>query len=105
VGTTDLVDYLTLLRERITPCQDTVGLTVRRNFFAGAKAREVTSFPAGPMGGRLSCGYTNTEHGEVTVCAWSDAATFGFLTLVDVARLDDAAPIAVAFRTAAERRS
>ncbi|MEU3989763.1 hypothetical protein OG301_00565 [Streptomyces platensis] len=76
-----------------------------RNFFAGAKAREVTSFPAGPMGGRMSCGYTNTDHGEATVCAWSDAATLGFLTLADVARLDDAAPIAVAFRTAAERRS
>lgn len=76
-----------------------------RNFFAGVKAREVTSFPAGPSGGRLSCGYTNTEHGEATVCAWSDAATFGFLALADVARLGDAAPIAVAFRTAAERPS
>lgn len=76
-----------------------------RNFFVGAKAREVTSFPAGPMGGRLSCGHTNTDHGEATVCAWSDAATFGFLTLADAARLDDAAPIAVTFRTAAERRS
>ncbi|WP_406472702.1 hypothetical protein [Streptomyces platensis] len=67
--------------------------------------REVTPFPAGPMGGRLSCGYANTDHGEATVCAWSDAATLGFLTLADVARLDDAALIAVAFRTAAERRS
>ncbi|MCX4640436.1 hypothetical protein HEP86_00435 [Streptomyces sp. RPA4-5] len=57
------------------------------------------------MGGRLSCGYTNTDHGEATVCAWSDAAALGFLTLADVARLVDAAPIAVAFRTAAERRS
>ncbi|MFI5519712.1 hypothetical protein [Streptomyces platensis] len=76
-----------------------------RNFFAEAKAREVTAFPAGPMGGRLSCGYMPTEHGEVTVCAWSDATTFGFLPLADVARLDDAAPIALAFRTAAERRS
>ncbi|MFE7540945.1 hypothetical protein [Streptomyces platensis] len=57
------------------------------------------------MGGRMSCGYTNTGHGEATVCAGSDAATFGFLALADAARLDDAAPIAVTFRTAAERRS
>ncbi|MEU8915368.1 hypothetical protein [Streptomyces nigrescens] len=76
-----------------------------RNFFAGAKAREVTSFAAGPMGGRLSCGYMNYDRGELIVCAWSDAATFGSLALTDTARVDDAARLTVAFRAAAERRS
>ncbi|MEU5438943.1 hypothetical protein AB0G73_37215 [Streptomyces sp. NPDC020719] len=73
-----------------------------RNFFAGARVRGVASFDAGPLGGRLSCGYRDGLTGEIVICAWSDAATFGALTLMDVTELPEAAQKAAALRAAAE---
>ncbi|MEV6550962.1 hypothetical protein AB0M57_19960 [Streptomyces sp. NPDC051597] len=73
-----------------------------RNFFAGAKARDVASFDAGPLGGRLSCGFRDGLTGEIVICAWSDASTLGALTLTDVTELSEAARKTTAFREAAE---
>ncbi|MFI1170106.1 hypothetical protein [Streptomyces melanogenes] len=73
-----------------------------RNFFAGARVRDVASFDAGPLGGRLSCGYRDGRTGGIVICAWSDAATLGSLTLTDVTELPEAAQKAAAFRAAAE---
>ncbi|MFE3069119.1 hypothetical protein [Streptomyces sp. NPDC059247] len=77
-----------------------------RNFFAGAKATQVTDFEAGPWGGRLSCGYVTAKTGgRPVVCAWTDSATFGNVLLVDEKGLPEAAESALRFRTASEKRA
>ncbi|MFE2140989.1 hypothetical protein ACFXA3_04405 [Streptomyces sp. NPDC059456] len=75
-----------------------------RNFFAGARATEVTDFEAGPWGGRLSCGFLPSA-GRPVVCAWTDSGTFGEVVLADEKSLSEAAGIALQFRTASEKRS
>ncbi|MEW1698130.1 hypothetical protein ACIQCR_01370 [Streptomyces sp. NPDC093249] len=77
-----------------------------RNFFAGAKATEVTDFEAGPWGGRLSCGFVKAATGgRPVVCAWTDSATFGNMLLADEKGLAEAAETALRFRTASEKRA
>ncbi|WP_369146715.1 hypothetical protein [Streptomyces sp. R44] len=73
-----------------------------RNFFAGAKAEDVTAFDAGPWGGKLSCG-TLAASGT-TLCAWTDAETFGSVLAGGGGDLAGAAKTALAFRTASEKR-
>ncbi|MBT2454897.1 hypothetical protein [Streptomyces sp. ISL-86] len=72
-----------------------------RNFFAGAKARDTTSFDAGPYGGGLSCGLTTGPAGDQAVCAWSDATTFAAISLLRPTTIADAATTTLALRTAA----
>ncbi|MER7107425.1 hypothetical protein [Streptomyces sp. NPDC000229] len=74
-----------------------------RNFFAGAKALEASSFEPGPLGGRMSCAYLDRYGTKPALCAWSDATTFGSLLLRTPTTLDAAADTARDFRTAAER--
>ncbi|MGW6951458.1 hypothetical protein [Streptomyces xanthophaeus] len=75
-----------------------------RNFFAGARATEVTSFEAGPWGGSLSCGFLPSA-GRPVVCAWSDSGTSGSVLLADEKGLSEAAGTALQFRTASEKRT
>ncbi|MEU3558061.1 hypothetical protein [Streptomyces fragilis] len=77
-----------------------------RNFFAGAKASEVTAFEAGPWGGRLSCGFiAPNAGGRPIVCAWTDGGTSGSVVLGDETSLPGAAEVALRFRTASEKRT
>ncbi|WP_448317315.1 hypothetical protein [Streptomyces sp. CO7] len=77
-----------------------------RNFFAGAKASEVTAFEAGLWGGQLSCGFIAPNAGSrPIVCAWTDDGTSGSVVLVDETRLPRAAEVALQFRTASEKRT
>ncbi|MFB7397686.1 hypothetical protein [Streptomyces sp. NPDC056191] len=77
-----------------------------RNFFAGAKASEVTTFEAGPWGGQLSCGFIESNVGvRPIVCAWTDGGTSGSVVLADEKSLPDAATVALRFRTASEKRT
>ncbi|MFD4244046.1 hypothetical protein ACFWP3_20965 [Streptomyces sp. NPDC058525] len=71
------------------------------NFFAGAKAREVTGFEAGPHGGRLSCGLSQGTVGDQAVCAWSDATTFAAVRFVREADLAAAAKTTLTLRNTA----
>ncbi|MFE2877398.1 hypothetical protein ACFXG6_27305 [Streptomyces roseus] len=75
-----------------------------RNFFAGARATEVTGYDAGPWAGKLSCGFLPSS-GRQVVCAWTDSATFGTVILADEKSLADAAGTALQFRTASEKRT
>lgn len=75
-----------------------------RNFFAGARATEVTEFDASPWPGKLSCGFLPIA-GHPTVCAWADSATSGAVMLADEKGLGEAAEIARQFRTASEKRT
>ncbi|MGW5849665.1 hypothetical protein ACWFQ8_17200 [Streptomyces sp. NPDC055254] len=72
-----------------------------RDYFAGAKARDVTAFEPGPYGGGLSCGLAQGADGERAVCAWSDATTFGSVRLARASTLAEAAQTALALRNAA----
>lgn len=74
-----------------------------RNFFAAAKAHDVTRFDAGPYGGGLSCGLATGLDGDQSVCAWSDATTFGAVRLVRETRLPNAAQTTLTLRNAATR--
>ncbi|MFD3726721.1 hypothetical protein [Streptomyces sp. NPDC058671] len=77
-----------------------------RNFFAGAKASEVTAFEAGPWGGQLSCGFiAPNAGGRPIVCAWTDGGTSGSVVLVDETSLPGAADVALQFRTTSEKRT
>ncbi|MGA5069103.1 hypothetical protein ACPB9E_35960 [Streptomyces exfoliatus] len=77
-----------------------------RNFFAGAKATEVTAFETGPWGGRLSCGFmASTGGGQPIICAWTDAGTAGSVMLADEKSLPEAAEVALQFRTTSEKRT
>ncbi|WP_405497426.1 hypothetical protein [Streptomyces sp. NBC_00096] len=75
-----------------------------RNFFAGARATEVTAFDAGPWGGKLSCGFLPAAAHPI-VCAWTDSGTYGSVILADEQGLPEAAEIARNFRTASEKRT
>ncbi|MFE7512163.1 hypothetical protein ACFU8I_13230 [Streptomyces sp. NPDC057540] len=75
-----------------------------RDFFAGAKAQDVTPFDAGPWGGKLSCGFLGASAQRQTVCAWTDAQTFGSVLFAGDGDLAEAARTTLAFRTAAEKR-
>ena len=72
-----------------------------RGYFAGAKARDVTTFEPGPHGGRLSCGLAQGADGDQAVCAWSDATTFGSVRLARLTTLAEAAQTALTLRNAA----
>lgn len=75
-----------------------------RNFFAGARATEVTNFEAGPWGGQLSCGVLPSA-GRPIVCAWTDSGTSGQVILADEKSLSEAVGIALQFRTSSEKRT
>ncbi|MFE2146865.1 hypothetical protein ACFXA3_34950 [Streptomyces sp. NPDC059456] len=72
-----------------------------RDFFAGAKAHDVTPFEAGPYGGRLSCGLSPGPNGDQAVCAWSDATTFGAVRILPQTTLADAASTTLTLRNTA----
>ncbi len=74
-----------------------------RNYFTGAKARDVTRFDAGRHGGGLSCGLVSGPDGDQSLCAWSDATSFVGVRLVRETDLAEAARITLALRTAATR--
>ncbi|OKJ64040.1 hypothetical protein [Streptomyces sp. CB02261] len=76
-----------------------------RDFFAGARATEVTAFEAGPWGGRLSCGFLASSTGRPVVCAWTDSGTWGNVLLADEKTLPEAAEAALRFRTISEKRT
>ncbi|MFD5903020.1 hypothetical protein ACFWHG_16155 [Streptomyces microflavus] len=76
-----------------------------RNFFAGARATEVTDFEAGPWGGRLGCGFVAADTGRQIVCAWADSATRGQIGLADEDSLAKAAEVTLQFRSASEKRT
>ncbi|WP_405676495.1 hypothetical protein OG239_40890 [Streptomyces sp. NBC_00868] len=76
-----------------------------RNFFAGARATEVTEFEAGPWGGRLSCGFVASAAGRPIVCAWTDSGTSGQVMLADEKSLSEAAKVALQFRASSEKRT
>ncbi|MFI0922344.1 hypothetical protein [Streptomyces sp. NPDC021012] len=75
-----------------------------RNFFAGAKAEDVTAFDAGPWGGKLSCGNLASSGVPTVLCAWTDAETFGSVLVGGDGDLASVAKTALAFRTASEKR-
>ncbi|MBM9624351.1 hypothetical protein [Streptomyces zhihengii] len=77
-----------------------------RNFFAGAEARETAFFDAGPLPGRLGCGLIDTPDGaDASLCAWTDAYTFGTLMLTDTLDLGAAARVTRDLRAATDHRS
>lgn len=73
-----------------------------RDYFAGAKARDVSRFDAGRHGGGLACGHVSGPDGDQTLCAWSDAANLVGVRLRS-ADLADAARTTLALRNAATR--
>ncbi|MFJ3205791.1 hypothetical protein [Streptomyces sp. NPDC086989] len=75
-----------------------------RDFFAGARATEVTDFEAGSWGGKLSCGFMPSS-GRQVICAWTDSGTLGQVVLADEQSLADAAEVALQFRTSSEKRT
>ncbi|MFF4582697.1 hypothetical protein [Streptomyces sp. NPDC001389] len=75
-----------------------------RNFFAGARSSDSAEYPAGPLGGRLACGHYENNP-AMSVCAWSDASTFGTFASNGVAELSEAARATLDFRNASERRT
>ncbi|KOV43770.1 hypothetical protein ADK97_05540 [Streptomyces sp. H021] len=72
-----------------------------RNYFAGAKARDVARFDAGRHGGGLACGHVSGPDGDQTLCAWSDAANLVGVRLVRETDLATAARTTLALRNAA----
>lgn len=72
-----------------------------RNYFAGAKARDVARFDAGRHGGGLACGHVTGPDGDQTLCAWSDAANLVGVRLVRETDLTTAARTTLALRDAA----
>ncbi|MFJ8162343.1 hypothetical protein ACIRBY_15620 [Streptomyces sp. NPDC096136] len=72
-----------------------------RNFIAGARAHDATTFDAGEYGGGLICGLVTQPARDRAVCAWSDADTFAVTTLLNPATLPDAATTTLAARSAA----
>ncbi|MBT2459999.1 hypothetical protein [Streptomyces sp. ISL-86] len=72
-----------------------------RNYFAGAKAHDVTRFEPGPYGGGLACGLSQGPDGDQAVCAWSDATTFGAVRIVQPTTLADAAKTTLTLRNTA----
>ncbi|MFD9082171.1 hypothetical protein [Streptomyces erythrochromogenes] len=74
-----------------------------RNYFAGAKARDVTRFDAGQHGGGLGCGHVTGPDGDQTLCVWSDAANLAGVRLVRETDLAAAARTTLALRNAATR--
>ncbi|MER7467991.1 hypothetical protein [Streptomyces sp. NPDC097981] len=72
-----------------------------RDFFAGAKAHDVTRFEPGPYGGGLSCGLAQGPDGDQAMCAWSDATTFAAVRIVHPTTLPDAAQLALTLRNTA----
>jgi hypothetical protein len=76
-----------------------------RNFFAGAKAHDPAFFDAGPLPGRLGCGHDDTPTGEAAICGWTDAYTFGVVSLIDIQDLNEAARITRDLRAGSDRRS
>ncbi|MFF8271411.1 hypothetical protein ACF059_29070 [Streptomyces sp. NPDC016562] len=74
-----------------------------RNYFAGAKARDVTRFDPGKHGGGLACGHVTGPGGDQTMCAWSDAANLVGVRHVHETDLATAARTTLALRDAATR--
>ncbi|MFJ9945321.1 hypothetical protein [Streptomyces erythrochromogenes] len=72
-----------------------------RNLFAGAKARDVTSFDPGRHGGGLACGHVTGSDGDQALCAWSDAANLVGVRHVHESDLTAAALTTLALRDAA----
>ncbi|MFD3328390.1 hypothetical protein [Streptomyces sp. NPDC058701] len=71
------------------------------NYFAGAKAHDVTRFDPGQYGGGLACGLSQGLDGDQAVCAWSDATTFGAVRIVPSTTLADAAQATLTLRNTA----
>ncbi|MFF5449504.1 hypothetical protein [Streptomyces sp. NPDC012888] len=76
-----------------------------RNLFAGAKASDVEWFPAGPLGGGLGCGHTDTPAPGTIVCGWIDDYTTGTFLAADATDLKEMAEVTLALRNASDQRS
>ncbi|MEW2141078.1 hypothetical protein AB0892_31525 [Streptomyces sp. NPDC005409] len=74
-----------------------------RNYFTGAKARDVARFDPGKHGGGLACGHVTGPDGDQTMCAWSDAANLVGVRHVHETDLATAARTTLALRDAATR--
>lgn len=74
-----------------------------RNYFAGAKARDVARFDAGQHGGGLACGFVAGRDGDQVLCAWSDAANLVGVRLARETDRATAARTTLALRNAATR--
>ncbi|MFB7037540.1 MULTISPECIES: hypothetical protein [unclassified Streptomyces] len=66
-----------------------------RNVFAGARATEVTTFEAGPWGGRLSCGFVASATGRPILCAWTDSGASAQVLPADEESLSPADEVAL----------
>jgi len=65
----------------------------------------VTPVPTGTLGGDMSCGASKVGATPASVCFWSDAATFGSVTVLRPATPTDGAAMAIAIRSAMEKVS
>jgi hypothetical protein len=70
----------------------------------GAPVLSVTPVPPGSLGGSMSCGTSTVGATPASVCFWSDAATFGAVTVLRPATATDGAAMAIAIRTAMETK-
>jgi hypothetical protein len=69
----------------------------------GFPVSAVTPVPTGTLGGDMSCGASKVGATPASVCFWSDAATFGSVTVLRPATPTDGAAMAIAIRTAMEK--
>jgi hypothetical protein len=70
----------------------------------GQPVLSVTPVPTGTLGGSMSCGTSTVGATPASVCFWSDAATFGAVTVLKPATATDGAAVADAIRTAMETK-
>ena len=70
----------------------------------GEPVLSVTPVPTGTLGGSMSCGTSTVGNTPASVCFWSDAATFGAVTVLKPATATDGAAMAIAIRTAMETK-
>ncbi|RKE16903.1 hypothetical protein [Streptomyces sp. TLI_171] len=70
------------------------------SFFDEPYHARITDVDPGPLGGMVRCGIRWAE--QAVECRWDDAATSGIVTLLDSEDLDQAALLALRFRSVAE---
>lgn len=74
------------------------------SIFTGAGVANATDYPTGRFGGALRCGQGTSAGTQMSICAWADSSTMGEILAPATSGVSpsDLAPIALAFRTAAE---
>ena len=68
----------------------------------GQPVLSVTPVPTGTLGGSMSCGTSTVGGTPASVCFWSDATTFGAVTVLKPPTATDGSAMAIAIRTAVE---